>query len=446
SLNVWEKTELAIAHQRQHEPDQPAPVRRPSRLSAKQKEARAARELKKAEEAEAAQALTEIEEHFSGPRTDEPPSILDVTVAKPRNVTGSASWDATRARNAWHVSADLTDQYSPVLFAHVDKGFREREAALRDINDELREQGQVPSQPLIFVMDEIPIFLRRGKGAASRVAWTIHAVGEVIIRQPQGPSGPLLRENRLRLARALPGPASASSWLLVQDEIGVVPDIVIADQGQALATSLSGVYTNAGTKFVPSLFHFTQAMALMFYETHGFSIKSGNRKIPHPDLSKHLAKLSRDELVLMGPVGWGQWWDDLESITTSIGAPLAPVTYRRDIYEQVVAQALPLLAAQPVIPASNSGIEHRIRSMLKPVLRGRKQRYRNLTRTNALLDLVVCAATTPVTTRNPTPRQAAQHPCSGRTVLNPLALDSKHGQACQTRRQRPLSHIEVHPP
>lgn len=395
SLNMRAKFELAVAHAATHSDGQPVPEKKPPRLSATQKAKKAAREEAKRLKEEAARAFSGEDPFSDPPALTAPPTVVDVytgEVIEFRESARDASWNAVQARNAWHAAADIADQYSPVLFAHVDAEHRKREQAQRAENDAVKAAGGTPTSPVIFVMDELPVFLRKGKGA-SRVAWTIHVVGEVIIRPGKTENDPPLRENRLRLARALPGPASASTWLLVLDEVGVVPDVVIADNGQAIAGSISHVYDGMDVAFVPSLFHFAQTMSAMFFETDGYFTRVNGKKAIHPDLKKHLGTLNRNSLVLMGGVGWKQWWDDLEQLAINIGAPPAPVIARRGTYFDVIDQALPLLAAQPLIPASNAGVEHSIRSQLKPIMRGRKQRYRNITRTNALLDLVVCADT-----------------------------------------------------
>jgi hypothetical protein len=50
---------------------------------------------------------------------------------------------------------------------------------------------------------------------------------------------------------------------------------------------------------------------------------------------------------------------------------------------------MPLLAAQPHLPASNAAVENQIRHLLEPFLTNRKQMYRNVARLNFLLDLAV---------------------------------------------------------
>jgi len=303
--------------------------------------------------------------------------------------SGSKSWLSQRGRNAWHVAGDIVEQYSSVLYAHVEQGIHAREASLRATNDGVKAAGQVPPQPITYLLDEIPVYIKHA-GGKSRVAWTVLAVAEILWRPGRTSKDPLQRENRLRLGRALPGTASADTWTLVLDELGTTPDVVIADFGAAIAGAVSATYAGKGVLEIPSLYHFIRAMAEMLGETAGYNEHKNKSRIPNPMLSKHLSRVSREALVDGGVAGWSRWWDEFEQMAADLNAPPAPLRVRRTLFEDRIKAAIPVLAAQPFLPGSNAGIEIQNRSLLKPLLRGRQQQYRNIARTNALFDLIVC--------------------------------------------------------
>jgi len=374
STNLWDRAAAARAHLAAHAPDADAET---------------------VEEPAATAAPDEVpppEELGAEEDTNEPEVAVLVEVVDAEQVPQpeSGSWIAVRRRSAWHLAADLVEQYSPVLFEHVIAPIREREREVRVANDAVRAAGGVPELPLTFVLDEVPVYVRMRGAAASRVSWTILSVAEVWWRPGRKP-GQYLRENRLRLARAFPGPADTEAWLLVLHELGVVPDVVVADFGLAIDAAVTLYYRDHDLLRVPSLFHFTQAMRRMLTDTPGYSTGRGKTREALELFDEHLRLVDRDWLVTGGVGGWDRWWVEFERLAVSVGAPVKPLTNRRDIYKPVIAAAIPALTAQPHLPASNSGIELKNRNLLKGVLRGRSQRYRNLARTNGLLDLVVCA-------------------------------------------------------
>ncbi|MDY7527588.1 MULTISPECIES: hypothetical protein [unclassified Cryobacterium] len=198
------------------------------------------------------------------------------------------------------------------------------------------------------------------------------------------------RENRLRLARALPGTSTAQSWKYILTELGVRPDVVISDFGNAISGALDAAFKSAEITRIPSLYHFIDFMRLMLRDTVGFNDGTTRDRRPRQEFRDHLAKLSRDMLVSGGVTGWARWWDEFEAIARAVGSPLAPITIRRGLYEPAFADAIPALIAQPHLPASNAAVEIKNRDVLKPILAGRQHQFRNVERTNTLLDLVVC--------------------------------------------------------
>jgi hypothetical protein len=300
------------------------------------------------------------------------------------------SWSSERGKNSWRIAADLVEQYGPILFAAVINQIRAREEKQHLINDQLKASGEIPSHPVTFILDELPVYLRfKGEGK-DQLAWTIYVVAEIQWKPGKGSYEIPRRETRLRLIRALPRAVSPEGWRLVLDELGVIPDVVISDFGTAVIGAIRTRYAKQSVTLIPSLYHFSKAMQRTLIEV------SGQRKGPrgvrsaNPIFTEHLSLITRDELVAMGVSGWGQWWDELEKLTLKEKLPLASIRNVRNIYEADFGRAITSLIEQPYLPASNAGIEIKIRGLIKPLLEGRGQRYRNLARTNTLFDLLIC--------------------------------------------------------
>ena len=70
------------------------------------------------------------------------------TSTEPSATSGAAT--GQEGRSAWHLAADLVEQYSPVLYASVEAGIREREQSQRATNDALLADGVIPEQPSLM--------------------------------------------------------------------------------------------------------------------------------------------------------------------------------------------------------------------------------------------------------------------------------------------------------
>jgi hypothetical protein len=116
------------------------------------------------------------------------------------------------------------------------------------------------------------------------------------------------------------------------------------------------------------------------------------RKVVVEELEKFLDVLTREDLVARGVADWEAWWDGFLTTLVRLGVPTATFTAQRRVYEAPVGAAFARLSANPHLPASNAAVESSIRMKLEPLLENRKQRFRNIGRVNALLDLVVCRA------------------------------------------------------
>lgn len=312
--------------------------------------------------------------------------------------SGSArSYTAARGKSAWHLAADLVEQYAPLLWRDVDKQMRDRDQAQRAANDELlaASPGAALAAPVTWLLDEQPVILSgRRRGAERRLErnqWNVLVVVEVRWHWGDDPKSFPDREYRLRLARAYPR-ANEQAWRLVLDELGVRPDFVIADNAPAIAKAVSSQFGVGAVGLIPSLFHIQRNLRKALKKLPGATTTLEGRTVLIARLAKHLDILARDELLNLGPTDWSKWWDDLLEAVAALPAPVVGVLEQRRVYEASLAQALPILARQPQLPASNAAVENRIRHALEPFLDNRKQLYRNLARTNFLFDLAVARA------------------------------------------------------
>jgi hypothetical protein len=306
----------------------------------------------------------------------------------------TSSVNAEEAKSAWHLAADLVEQYAPLIYQPVIQRVHAREARQREANDRLlaANPGAPLAAPIVYVLDELPIYTRDRKGArGSHLAWSLLAAVEILWRPGTTPADMPRRENRLRLARGY-ARADTTAWRLVLDELGTRPDFIVADASDAIANAVREHYPPGTVTIIPSLYHLhTSVRSGMLEKKQTVTYVEGN-KVPRPELAKHLDKLTRDELLHLNRDDWATWWDDITATVAALGAPIEKLIAQRRIYEERVAVALPVLRAQPHLPASNAAIENRLRASLDPFLTNRKHLYRNIARTNALLDLAVARA------------------------------------------------------
>ena len=311
--------------------------------------------------------------------------------------TGSAqSYTAAQGKGAWHLAADLVEQYAPLLWSRVEQQLRAREQRQRAANDEqlAANPAAALAAPITWLLDEQPVYIAGRRGPDRRLErhqWSLLAVVEVRWRPVEDPLSYPRREYRLRLARAYPRP-NEQAWRLVLDELGVRPDFVVADNAGAISNAITSHYGAGVVGLLPSLFHIQRNLRKALRRLPGATTTLQGRSVLVPDLAKHLDVLVRDDLLNLGRDDWTKWWDDLLGTIARLPAPVAGVLEQRRLYEPRVAAALPILARQPQLPASNAAVENRIRHALEPFLDNRKQMYRNLARTNFLLDLAVARA------------------------------------------------------
>lgn len=306
------------------------------------------------------------------------------------------SYTAKQGKSAWHLAANLVEQYAPLLWRGVEQQMRERDQRQRAANDE--KLGLSPdaalATPVTWLLDEQPVILSRRRGRErrlERLQWSLLVAVEVRWHPAPDPMSFPGREYRLRLARAYPR-ANEQAWRLVLDELGVRPDFIVADNAGAISNAVSSHYGPDAVGLVPSLFHIQRNIRAVLKKLPGATTKVEGRTVLAEPVARHLDMLDRDDLLNLNPADWSTWWDDLVDTVAALPAPVTSLLEQRRLYEPRVAKALPILTKHPHLPASNAAVENRIRHALEPFLDNRKQLYRNLARTNFLLDLAVARA------------------------------------------------------
>jgi len=309
---------------------------------------------------------------------------------------GSKSWTAKEGKGAWHLAADLVEQYAPLLWADARAPIEAREAKQRDANDAALagNPDAALATPIVYLLDELPVEFRRSGKTAGRFqlsSWSLLVVVEVLWHKGAHPADLPTREARLRLARAYPR-GNAEAWRLVLSDLPVRPDFVVADTSDAILNAVNTHYGVGVVPVIPSFFHIHRNIRDMLMKLPGTTTTRKSRTVLVDQLNKHLDAINRDEVLNLTDTAWTAWWEELGNLVASVGAPTAKVGGQRDRYRDRVASALPILRRQPHLPASNAAVESRIRLTLEPFLTNRKHRYRNLARTNFLCDLATARA------------------------------------------------------
>lgn len=297
------------------------------------------------------------------------------------------------SRNSWHIAADWCETFAPVLWEHVEGRLRDRVGRAVAERDRLAASGEVNPKPVVIAIDEFPVWTRQVDENSKRSArrdYSVLSVAELGWRERHGE---LERTQSLRLLRAYPS-GDHLAWKLVFEELGYVPDFIISDSDDSQTKAIDEFYRSAPLRpvVIPSMFHVRRNVTEALEESPGAFVQlvAGGIRQLRPEIGDHVACLSREQMTAMTPAGWSAWWDTLEALLVSFGAPLEPVALRRQRHEPAVAGVLPILAAYPQLPLSTGGIEFAIRSKVEPIFANRGHAFANLERTNRLLDLVVC--------------------------------------------------------
>ncbi len=315
---------------------------------------------------------------------------FEVIPSGPGAAIASTSYSRKQRRNAWRVAADLVEQYSPPLFAEVDARYRAEAQALRDANDAAlaAAPGSALRRPLVYILDELPIWTQERADRPKRPSWNVLTAVEIRWEPSADPFGLPERDVRLRLARAFPR-ANSDAWQLVLAELDVRPDFVVSDAGSGLQAALKAFYgTTVG--LIPSLWHIHSNVREVLLKLPNATFLDGGEQVLVDPLRKHLSRLGRDELIGRTGDEITAWWDDMDAIIAGLPAPVSVLHGQRALHEPRLLAALPILTANPHVPASNAAVENRIRMALKPFLEQRSHLFGNAERTNRLLNLLVC--------------------------------------------------------
>ena len=302
--------------------------------------------------------------------------------------SSSTSYSREDKKNAWRVAADLVEQYAPPLFAEAEARLRVTTEAQRVANDAIlaADPSATLQAPVVYLLDDLPIWTR--SNGVKRPAWNVLTVAEIRWKESDDPFLLPQRDSRLRLARAFPR-TNSDAWKLVLDELAVRPDFVVADYGTGLQNAVRDYY-GPGVGVIPSLWHIHRNLRDALITLPNTTFNEGKEKVLIDPLRKHLSMLARDELIGRTEQDIAHWWDGFEAIVKALPAPLAKIRRQRAVHEPRLVAALPLLDANPHLPASNAAVENRIRNALKPFLENRSHLFGNQERTNRLLNLLVC--------------------------------------------------------
>jgi hypothetical protein len=304
------------------------------------------------------------------------------------------TWSTAEGKSAWHLGANLVEQYSPVVYSVIEKEMLAYDQSLREQNDELlaADPSAKLNEPLVYIIDEVPVILRRRRREADRYqaeSWSLLVAVQMRWRTQPEDTQPSA-QTRLRLVRAYPG-SNVAAFRLLFEELQVRPDFIVSDTATNIQTAAIAQWGAGAVGHIPSLFHMSRNLreAIIKHVPDVASVVGGHKTVTGV-LGKHVAALNRDDMLNMGPADWSGWWDQLLSLIAEAGGPVGPFREQRRAYESRFAAALPIVRQHTHLPMSNAAVETQIRLSLQPLLENRKQMYRNLARTNFLCDLVVC--------------------------------------------------------
>ena len=353
------------------------------------------------------------------------PSTVDDDAAD-TDVVAHISEASRRARNLWHIAADWTEAFAPVIYEPINKrltaqAFAERARLAAAIvarnNAKTAHERRAPlDRPQVIFIDDVPVYgqdpktgtrSRRDAGYFVLVVAELHwvpkpaastakktkrrATAEPVGTDTAGPNvdgTAWTTATKLRLLRVM-AKSNTQAWRLVFDELGYTPDFVVADAGTGLKAGFDAHFDSSRTVFVPSLYHLSERVKDDFSDVPGaFQTGASGKRFIKP-LNDHFAKLSRTSGVLDSAVKWKRWWDELERIIAAEGLPRDTVRAKRKTYEPTMADAIAALGQNPLVPLTTGGLETLIARKVKPLLAMRRTSFANLERTNHLFDLVV---------------------------------------------------------
>jgi len=313
-------------------------------------------------------------------RAAPPPSPTPLTPAEEaKRKKRRRSRSALESRRAWRIAANWVEAFSSVIWTPVDERLRGAAQVERARLDALIAAGEPLDRPQVILIDDSPVWGREGRTKRRDGGFHLLIVGEVAWEQPNvGESLPVARTH-LRLVRAM-AKSNTPAWRLVFDELGYVPDFVVADAGTGIGAAVRAHFDPERTHFIPSLWHVRKSIRRSLRLE---AVNSYNAPI-----ERHLDALARDGAAFGSADEWRGWWDHLEVVVRGQGLALDKAIGQRRNYEPPFIAALPYLLAYPSLPMSTGGLETLIREEVDRVLILRSQ-FGNIERTNALFDLVV---------------------------------------------------------
>lgn len=308
-------------------------------------------------------------------------TTTDDTGADGRKRRRSAAGDS--ARNAWHIAADWTEAFAPVVYEPIDRRLRRAALADRQRLDDLIADDKPLVRPQVWLLDDVPVYGRDLDSGVSRrdAGFFVLVIAEVVWDAP----GPV---SKLRLVRAM-AKSNQAAWRLCFDELGYAPDFIVADAGTGLNLAVQKHFAGGHTRFVPSMWHLKNRVDTALGDIKGAHILTPRGKELIDPLRDHLALLRRGTGVLDGEATWATWWDGLEALLAANGLPGEKVRTSRRNNEPLMAAVLDVLADHPDVPVSTGGLETLISKNVEPLLALRRTAFANIERTNLLFDLVV---------------------------------------------------------
>lgn len=311
---------------------------------------------------------------------------------KKRRKTNASSRES---RNTWHIAADWTESFAPVIFESVDRRLRAKALADRQRLDVTSALGCPAVRPQVWLLDEVPVYgreldqirssrTRRDTGYSILVAAEVHWTDG----DEESEFWPVATE-QLRLVRAFPN-GSSLAWRILFDELGYTPDFIVADAAPPIITAVEQHFDGQRTRLIPSMWHMKNAIRGALPKNATVANADGNQLLP--DLEAHFRTLASRDGALANVKAWKAWWDTLEKLLRSHKLPLGGVKSRRKTYEARVSRMLGTFNRHRTLPLSTGGLEAIIQRQIQPLLAGRRSGFGNIERTNNLLDLVVARA------------------------------------------------------
>lgn len=320
-------------------------------------------------------------------RSDAKPRVVVTRRGKTRRLSRAS----VEARNVWHVAADWTEAFAPVVWEPVDQRLRTEALDERRRLDKLAARGLPLFRPQVLVIDDLPVY-GRDEGAANRSkrskGFHLLVAAEVDWSDPD----PFdvrdlpVSSTRLRLVRAL-ARSNTPAWRLLFDELGYTPDVVVSDAATGQGAAVAAHYPTS--VFVPSVWHIGQKIRETLADVSPAWHQTVSGRLLHPDLQVMFGQVRRGSTVLSDVAAWSGWWDTLVAWMRERRLPVDALLRKRSVYEPRMAAAIPFLGAHPEVPISTGGLETVQQRVLEPILAGRRSMFGNVERTNRLLDLAV---------------------------------------------------------